>query len=184
MPDQNSDSILLFQTDMRRGYLSGAPGILVSGLVWGIAAATTILKGNQAGVAALFAGGVVIFPISVLLCKRLGRAGAHRPGNPLGRSAVEGTVFFVACLPAAYAASRADMHWFFPSMLAIIGGRYVTFHTLYGTRFYWALGAALALAALALVLLRPAVQFGALAGAAIELAASIVLFARERSKPA
>jgi hypothetical protein len=169
------------QEDMRRGYFGGAPGVLISGLVWSTAATVTMLNGNEAGILTLFIGGMFIFPLSIALCKILGRVGGHHAGNPLGTSAAEGTIFFLACLPAAFATSRAHMDWFYPAMLAIIGGRYVTFQSLYGTRLYWILGGMLILAASLILVVRPAIELGAVTGAVIELIFAIVLFWTARS---
>ena len=36
------------QADMRRGYFDGAPGVAVSGLVWGIAAVISIRSASAA----------------------------------------------------------------------------------------------------------------------------------------
>jgi hypothetical protein len=38
----------------------------------------------------------------------------------------------------------ANLSWFFPAMLMVIGGRYLSFAVVYGLRTYWALGASLA----------------------------------------
>ena len=67
---------------------------------------------------------------------------------------------------------------FFPAMLLVIGGRYLTFATLYGMKIYWAFGATLALAALPIAALRAPVFVGALVGALIEYAFGAVIFFR------
>lgn len=59
------------------------------------------------------------------------------------------------------------LEWFFPAMLLMIGGRYLTFATLYGMRLYWALGLALGAAGVVLGRASTPVQWRAAAGAAI-----------------
>ena len=63
----------------------------------------------------------------------------------------------------------------YPAMLLVIGGRYLTFSTLYGLRIYWACGGVLALAAFLLVFAKAPVQAGAFAGAAVEFAFAVAI---------
>jgi uncharacterized membrane protein (UPF0136 family) len=51
------------------------------------------------------------------------------------------------CLPIAFGLSLQYTEWFFQGMLLIIGGRYLTFSSIYGIRLYWILGAVLGVAA-------------------------------------
>lgn len=63
-------------------------------------------------------------------------------------------------------------------MLLLIGGRYLTFRTLYGLRVYWVLGASLGVAGLLLAVLLVRPSWAAFTGAGIELAFAAVLFAQ------
>ena len=164
------------QADMRRGYLNGAPGVLVSGLVWLVAGVVAITGSDTAAVLALLAGGALIHPLSVLLTKSLGRTGAHTSGNPLGRLAGETTVVLVIGLVIAFAVSSVRAEWFFPTVLLIIGGRYLVFQTVYGLRAYWTVGAALGLTGFVLGYLGVPVSVGAFAGAIIELVAGSTIW--------
>lgn len=168
------------QADMRRGYFLGAPGVLVSGLVWLVAGLVAALHTERAAVLALLFGGGLIHPLSVLLNRLLGRSGKHSTGNVLGGLAAEGTFWLLAGCAIAYGVSVLRIEWFFPAMLLVIGGRYFTFQTLYGLRSYWACGALLCFTGLALALARMPVAVGAFAGAAVEIAFSAVLFAQSK----
>lgn len=168
------------QSDMRQAYLSGAPGVLVSGLVWLVAAAVAGGHSERAAVLALLVGGAFIHPLAVLLTRALGGSGRHAAGNPLARLAGEGTFWLLAGCAVAYGLHVLRIEWFFPAMLLTIGGRYLTFQTLYGLRLYWVCGALLGLCGLGLALLRAPVVTGALAGAAIELVLAAVLFGQAR----
>jgi hypothetical protein len=128
-------------------------------------------------IAALLIGGILIYPVSVILAKALGRPGSHTRGNPLGALALEGTFFLLLAIPLAYAVSLYRVEWFFPAMLLLIGGRYLTFTTIYGMRLYWACGAALALAGFLVVLSRAPVPVGAFGGALVEYIFAAVAFA-------
>jgi len=124
----------------------------------------------------LLIGGVFIAPLSAMLSKALGLTGAHTKGNPLANLAMEGTIFMIMCLPLAFGLSLQHNEWFFQSMLLIIGGRYLTFASIYGNRGYWILGAVLGIAAY--LLFRFKIQpFGsALTGALIEISFGLFMF--------
>ena len=132
------------QRDMRLAYYSGATGALASGLVWLAAGAVSHFAAPVFGVAALYAGGMFIFPISVLFSRLAGCTGKHSPRNPLARLALESTVYMLLCFPVALVVFLYNSAWFFPAMLLNIAGRYLTFQTMYGLRLYWLYGAALA----------------------------------------
>ncbi len=168
------------QADMRRGYLHGAPGVLASALVWLAAAAVAWTRSPDASIATLFIGGMFIHPAGMLIAKALGRSGAHTKGNPLGTLALEVTILMLLALPLVYAVSRLQITWFFPAMLMVIGGRYLTFSTMYGLRLFWACGAILAAAGCALVLGHANLVSGALTGGLIELLFAGLLFQAAR----
>lgn len=175
-------SIADAQRDMRFAYLSGAPGILASAAAWLVAGLLATYSTPQRAIVGLFIGGIFIHPIGVMITKALGRPGNHTKGNPLGTLALESTLQMLLCLPLAYTVSRYRVEWFFPAMLLIIGGRYLTFATMYGRRIYWVCGGALAIAAYLLVAMRAPVPMGANAGAAIEaMFGLIVLMAARKS---
>ena len=168
------------QADMRRSYLFGAPGILVSGLVWLASALVAILVSEKVAVLALLIGGAAIHPLAVLTTKLLGGTGSHTPGNPLGRLAIEGTFWLLAGIAIAYGIHLLRLEWFFPAMLLLVGGRYLTFQTVYGLRTYWFCGAALCVVGLALALARAPAAVGAFAGAVVELIFAAVVFGQAR----
>jgi hypothetical protein len=169
-------SIAEAQHNMRYAYLSGAPGMLASALAWLVAGIVALQASPQRAVLALFVGGMLIHPAGVLLAKALGRPGSHTRGNPLGNLAMESTIFMLLCLPISFAISQMQVQWFFPAMLLVIGGRYLTFSTLFGMRIYWAVGAALAAAAYLLVILKATPAAGAFAGSLVELLFALIIF--------
>ena len=146
-PLNMTDTLVQFQTDMRRGYANGSIGIIVSGLAWLISAIVTYQYSASQAVWSLLIGGMLIHPVSVLLYKTIGLSGNHTKGNPLGNLGMEGTIFMIMCLPIAFGLSLQYTQWFFQGMLLIIGGRYLTFSSIYGIKLYWILGAILGVAA-------------------------------------
>lgn len=186
--DPTSSTLPEAQREMRAAYYAGAPGMLTSGLVWLIAAGVAGLIGADRAIWALFIGGMLIHPVSQIVCKLAGRSGKHSPGNPLGSLAMATTFWMILSLPLAYAASMVRIEWFFPAMLLIIGGRYLTFATLFGLRIYWICGAALAGAGWILARAGVAPELCALAGGAIEAVFACIIFfmhpARDGAAPA
>lgn len=172
------------QADMRHAYLGGSAGIFASSLAWLSAALVAHLVSPRAGIAALFIGGMLIHPAAMLLSKLLGRPGNHAKDNPLGRLAIETTIWLLIAIPLAFLLSFQRVEWFFIAMLATIGGRYFTFSTLYGLRIYWAIGAALALAAFGLAATHAGAVTIVFAGGIIELVFAGIVFASQRRSAA
>lgn len=175
-PINMTDTLVQFQTDMRRGYANGSIGIIVSGLAWLISAIVIYQYSASQAVWTLLIGGVLIHPVSVLLYKTIGLSGNHTKGNPLGNLGMEGTIFMIMCIPIAFGLSLQHTQWFFQGMLLIIGGRYLTFSSIYGIKLYWILGAILGIAAY--LLFKNNVQsFGTLlTGALIEILFGLFMF--------
>jgi hypothetical protein len=164
------------QADMRSSYYWGATGVLTSGLVWCCAGIVCLMVSSEYAVWTLFIGGALIHPLAIVLDKLLGVSGKHDPDNPLGSLAIATTFWLIFCLPIAYVVSTVNPSWFFPAMLLVIGGRYLTFATLFGLRTYWVLGLALAAVAYFLVSMGASPTLGAFMGAAVEIAFAVALF--------
>jgi len=169
-------NIIDAQADHRRGYMSGAAGILASSIAWFVAAYVAWQISAEQAVWALFIGGMLIYPVGVVISKVLGASGTASKGNPLGGLAIASTFWLIFSLPLAYVVSLQQLEWFFPAMLLVIGGRYLTFATLFGMRLYWVLGLALAGAGFALGYGMEAPALTAVVGASIELVFAIAAF--------
>jgi hypothetical protein len=170
------------QRDMRLAYYGGAPGMLTSAMVWLAAGFVALAVSPQKAIWTLFIGGMFIHPLAVVWNKAIGRPGNHAAGNPLGTLALASTAWMVLMMPLAFGASLLRIEFFFPAMLLIIGGRYLTFATMFGSRIYLICGAALALAGLALAATRASPSLGAFVGAAIEAAFGTAIFAATRAE--
>jgi len=183
MPDTPSSASLTIaaaQQDMRTGYLGGAPGLFVSGAVWAVAGAVCLIRSPQAAVWALYIGGALIHPIAGLLTRLLGRSGRHAAGNPLGTLALATTVWMIMMLALAYGISLWRIELFFPAMLFVIGGRYLTFATLFGRKLFWVCGVVLGLAGYVVATRHAAPFVGAFTGAAVEITFGCILAAGQR----
>ena len=175
-------TIFQAQQDMRAAYYAGATGAVASATAWLSAALASTFVGPWPAILTLLFAGMLIFPVSVLLSKLLGRSGRHAKDNPFAPLAIYGTIWMLLCIPIALAASRYRLEWFFPAMLLVIAGRYLTFQTLYGTRIYLFFGASLALASAVLVGLQASVQVAAYTGALIEYIFGAAIFWTHRDR--
>jgi len=175
-PINTTNTLVQAQTDMYRGYANGSIGIIVSGLMWLLSAIVTYQYSAKQAIWTLLIGGMLIHPVSVLLYKIIGLRGNHTKGNPLGNLGMEGTIFMIMCFPIAFGLSLQHSEWFFQGMLLIIGGRYLTFSSIYGIRLYWILGAILGAAAY-LLFYNSVKSFGTLlTGSLIEILFGIFMF--------
>lgn len=168
------------QQDMRDAYFWGVPGIISSGTVWMSAGLVALIVTPIAGILTLIFGGTLIFPLSVILCKALGRSGKHQKDNPLAPLAIEGTLWMLLSIPVAVGASFHKPEWFFPAMLLVIAGRYLTFSTMYGLRMFWAFGATLAAAAIALAMVNAPAYIGGVTGGLIEMIFAVLIYLRSK----
>lgn len=175
------------QQDMRAAYAGGSTGIFASAIAWFASGVVASGSSPKNAVLALLVAGMFIYPASVLLSKALGRTGSYRKGNPFASLAMESTGMLIFALPIAYLVSLHEPRFFYPTMMLIIGGRYLVFSTLYGSRLYWALGVVLAVAAYALVVFGAAPHVGAFVGAAVEAVFSVLVYilagARHQNNP-
>jgi hypothetical protein len=171
-----TDTFKQAQTDMCKGYANGSIGIIISGLIWLISATISYQYSDEQAVWILLIGGMFIHPISVVLSKVVGLNGTHTKGNPLGNLAMEGTIFMIMCLPLAFGLSLQHAEWFFQGMLLIIGGRYLTFASIYGIRLYWMLGAILGVVAYLLFYFKVGSLGSLLAGSLIEISFGLFMF--------
>jgi hypothetical protein len=125
------------------GYACGAPGTLVSAIVWLSAGVVAVSLSVRQAMWVLLVGGALIHPASILLLEAMGRPGRHPKWSPLG-------------------------------------GRYLSFQTLYGMRIYWVLGATLCSIGIVLVLARAPAALSAMTGGFIELGFAAAALAQAR----
>lgn len=172
------NSIQDAQKDMRMAYFNGFPGVLASGMVWLTSGVMALMVSPKAGMLGLVLGGMLIFPLSVLLCKVFGCSGQHDKANPLAPLAFENTFWMLLSIPIAIAVFFYNEPWFYPAMLLIIAGRYLTFNTLYGSRLYYLLAGLLVVSAWLLVQLKAPVYAGGLLGGVVEIGFSLLIYLR------
>jgi hypothetical protein len=164
------------QNDMRNSYGHGSIGVFISGMVWITASLIVNYHSSQKGIWALIIGGMLIFPLATLIGRLIGIEGGHNKSNPLGKLAMEGTIWMIMCIPLAYGLSLVKVEWFFQGMVMIIAGRYLTFASIYGLRIYWILASILGLTAYTLFKIEIGAFISALAIGLIEVIFGIVIY--------
>ncbi|MCZ8322745.1 MAG: DUF7010 family protein [Novosphingobium sp.] len=128
------------QADLRKAHLNGAPGVLVSGLVWLASGLTWHLVGPGEAFIFLFFGGVAIAPVAALLTRFLFKAPPATIGKPLEKIAL-------VTVPIILAGFYFAWRWFgmksaeaIPVVAIAIGLRYLTFKAMFGTGAFLMLG--------------------------------------------
>lgn len=170
------------QRQVRHSYVGGAPGVLVSGAVWLMAAIVEARSGTATGFAALFIGGMFIFPLSSLVTAIFFRGRGKAASNGLTGIALESTIAMIGGLLVAWLFLRLGApELVFPAAAIAVGTHYFPFKTLYGDRTYWALAAAITLAGLAGIFIGDAMPLStAFLVALIEAVFGIVLLVRAK----
>jgi len=135
------------QREMRYAYCDGAPGILVSGLVWITAAVVCYQLGMYQGVWTLLIGGALIHPIGTVVEKAMGLPAKTSKDNALNQLVGASTVWLILCCAMSYGLYLLKPELFFPAMMATIGSRYLVFATVFGRPIFWAFGGSLIIAA-------------------------------------
>ena len=170
------------QADLRRAYVGGGPGAVISGLVWLLAGVATITHGLASGFGHLFIGGMLIFPLSKLVCRfGFGRAN-EMPGNPGGTLVLESTAALLAGLFVAWLILPLRPGLVFPVAALAVGTRYFLFQSAYGDRVYWLLAALISAAGLAGVLVPASQGWTPWAVGPIELIAGTLITLADRSR--
>jgi hypothetical protein len=145
------------QRDVRTTFLGGFAGQLVSGMLWLVAAALATWGTATAAILVLVLGGVLIFPLTLLTLRAMGRPGGLPSSHPMNGLAMQAAFVLPLHLPLVGAAALYRIEWFFPAFMVALGAHYLPFVFLYGMPHFAALAAFLVLAGLALALYGPPV---------------------------
>ena len=166
------------QENLRRAYVGGGPGVAISGVVWLVAAWIQDTHGVGTGFAALFFGGMLIFPVTKLVCRTVFRRENESPGNPFGMTVLESTVAMIGGLFAAWLFVSLKPALAFPLAAIAVGTHYFVFKTVYGDRSFWLLAGMVTVIGLAGIYVPQVSGSTALLVAIIEMAFGLALTAR------
>lgn len=143
------------QSDVRRVFVGGFFGQLVSGVLWLLAAAVGTWGSPAAAIVALLVGGTLIYPLTTASLRLAGRPGSLPAGHPMAGLAMQIAFTVPAGLLVALAATGYREDWFFPAAMVIVGAHYLPFVFLYGMRLFAALSAILVVGGLTLAVWLP-----------------------------
>ena len=132
------------QRDVRRAFQGGFVGQLVSSVLWGTSAALATWGTPRSAILALVLGGVLIFPVTVLVLRATGRSARLDPRNPMDSLGRQVAFTLPIGLPVAGGAALHHLGWFYPAVMILLGAHYLPFAFLYGMRMFGALGVILA----------------------------------------
>jgi hypothetical protein len=127
------------QRDVRSVFMGGLVGQLVSGVLWLLSAGISTWVSTRSGIAVLCLGGVLIYPVTVLVLRMMGRSTALRANNPLSDLAMQISFTIPLGLPLVGAATLYHLNWFYPATMIVVGAHYLPFVFLYGMRHFAAL---------------------------------------------
>ncbi len=122
------------QRDVRTTFHGGFPGQLVSALIWFASAALATWISPRAGILTLVFGGMLIFPLTQLTLRLMGRPASLPKGHPMNALAMQIAFLVPLGLPLIGAAALYRVTWFYPAFLLVVGAHYLPFTFLYGMR--------------------------------------------------
>lgn len=158
------------QRDVRVTFLGGFPGQLVSALIWFASAVLATWISPRAGILTLVFGGMLIFPLTQLTLRLMGRPASLPKGHPMNALAMQIAFLVPLGLPLVGAAALHRLSWFYPAFLLVVGAHYLPFTFLYGMRQFIALAALMMTAGLLIGLYVPSpFSLGGWIGAALLL---------------
>lgn len=131
------------QREMRRRFVGGFYGQLVSGVLWLVSASIATWGRPGPAIVTLVAGGVLIFPVTETLIRRLERKAPLSPDNSLSELGMQVAFVLPLSMPLLLPVALYRLNWFYPAMMILLGAHYVPFVFLYGMRMFAALAALL-----------------------------------------
>lgn len=132
-------------------YVCGAPGQLISGIVWLLSALLGTVHSWQAAMWALVIGGIFIFVGLEAYIRLIGNKPSLGPRNPLNPLVMQLAFTLPFMLPLILAAFRHQPEWLYPAFLVALGAHFLPFMFLFGL---WQFGM------IAMVLLGSGIVFG------------------------
>jgi hypothetical protein len=169
------------QQDNRRAFVGGGPGQFISGVLWVGAALVLKHRGVGTAFAFIFFGGMLIFPLTTLVSRRLFKRAAASESNSLGRVVPESTVAMIGGIFAAWLFLSSKPTYVFPLVAIAVGTHYAVFCTVFGDKLFWALACLITSVGVLDILGYVRLPGGpALAVGIIEIAFGILLTVRDR----
>lgn len=135
------------QREVRSAYLGGFIGQLVSAALWAGSGALAVWGTRRAAILFLVLGGVLIYPLTRIGLRLIGRPSKLSAENPLSSLGAQVAFVLPLSLPVVGAATLERLEWFYPTFMVVLGAHYLPFVFLYGMRMFavlagvlWTLG--------------------------------------------
>lgn len=148
-------TILEAQRDVRRAFRNGVVGAGVSATLWLGSAACATAFGPRAGILVLVFGGMLIFPVTLLILRSLGGPPGLPHDHPMNALGSQVALVMPLSMPVAGAAALFRLEWFYPAFMVLVGAHYLPFTFLYGMREFVVLALLLVVGGSALALVGP-----------------------------
>lgn len=120
------------QHDVRSTFLRGSVGQAVSGVIWLISAALGTWSSERSAIVVLVLAGAMIFPLTQLTLRVLGRPAGLPTRHPMNALATQVAFIVPLSLPVIGAAALYNINWFYPAFMLVLGTHYMPFIFLYG----------------------------------------------------
>lgn len=124
------------QREMRRVYVGGFWGQLVSSAIWLVSAALGTWVTPKASILTVVIGGFFIFPLTHLLLRLSPRRASLSPDNPFTSLGMQVAFVLPFSMLLLVPVGLYRLHWFFPALMVLAGAHYLPFATLYGMRMF------------------------------------------------
>ena len=120
------------QREIRSAYVGGFVGQLVAGLIWALSAAVSTWVAPGYGMAVLFFVSMLLFPLTQLVLRLMGRPVKLGARNSLGQLATQIAFTVPIGFILVAAATLYRQNWFYPASMVVVGAHYLPFIFLYG----------------------------------------------------
>jgi hypothetical protein len=128
------------QRELRHAFLGGFVGQMVSGVIWILSAAVSTWVAPAFGMAVLFFASMLLFPLTQLTLRAIGRPARLSPSSPLEQLATQIAFTVPINFLLVAAATLYRETWFYPASMVVVGAHYLPFMFLYGMGHFGVLG--------------------------------------------
>ena len=164
------------QRQMRGAFMGGFVAQLLIGIIWAIAAGVSAWVSQGAGMATLFFGSALLFPLTQGVLRLMGRSATLSKENSLGSLAMQIAFTVPIGFLLVAAATLYERTWFFPAAMIVVGAHYLPFIFLYGMWQFGALATVLVAGGVVLALWGPGVfSLGGWFSAAVFVVLALIL---------
>lgn len=143
------------QKEVRSVFFGGFAGQLIAGVIWGVSAAVSTWRAPRLGMLVLFFASMLLFPLTQLTLRLMGRPAKLSSKNLLNQLAMQIAFTVPIGFVLVAAATLYRENWFYPASMVIVGAHYLPFIFLYGMPHFGALAGLLIVGGVGLGLYGP-----------------------------